>query len=168
MSQYEDLRKKFDGTLKSVPPEVEGEILDHYADAENLQAFCGEYDIPPEIVRVVLEQPDLLQRALDRQRGALTLQFVSKVLPAAMKKAAGGDTGAIQAAKLVADAIGVNEGRPVGRPPKSADKPESGESLESRLRKVADIPSGEAPKRTTPRRTASANPRSKPSLRRKK
>jgi hypothetical protein len=160
VSQYEDLQKAFDGTIESVPPEIEAEILDHYADADDLQAFCGEHDIPADLVRVVLEQPDLMQKALDRQRGVLTLQYVSKVLPAAMKKAAEGDTGAIQAAKLVADAIGAHEGRPVGRPPKKQDEQASGPSLEDQLKAIKQTessrPKAKRPQPVKPKRSGKA------------
>lgn len=139
MSQYEKLLKKFDGTIESVPPEIEAQIIDLYAEEGSIQALEGKYDVPAELIRCVLEQPDLMRKALDRRRGEFTLRFVNKVLPAALTKAASGETGAIQAAKLVADAIGAVEGRPIGRPKKS--QPESGPSLEDELRGIAETTS---------------------------
>jgi hypothetical protein len=132
-SKYTKLLKKFDGTLKTVPIEIREEVMDHFAEAGNIQAMEGSHDIPAEIVRVVLEQPDLMQQALQRRAGEFTLQFVNGVLPAAIAKAASGETGSIQAAKLVAQVIGAVEGRSSTGRPKSTGEEEREPGLEEKL-----------------------------------
>lgn len=132
MGKYEELLKKFDGTLKSIPREIEEEVIDLYADSGNAQALEGEHDIPIEMIRVVLEQPDLMQKALARRSGEFALKFVNSVLPAAIAKAASGETGSIQAAKLVAQVIGADGRGTIGRPRKEAEE-ESGPGLEEKL-----------------------------------
>lgn len=121
LSKYDKLMKTFDGTLKTVPIEIREEVIDHLAESGDIQVMEGKYDIPAEIIRVVLEQPDLMQQALRRRAGMYGLQFVNNVLPAAIAKAASGETGSIQAAKLVADVIGAVERGSSGRPKKEAE-----------------------------------------------
>jgi hypothetical protein len=137
LGKYERLLQKFDGTLESVPAEVEEEVLDLYAETGSIQALEAKYDIPVEIIRVVLDQPGLFQKALDRKRGVLSLDFVSKVLPAAMDRAASGESGSIMAAKLVAQVIGAVEGRSPGRPKAKGDE-DGGLSVEERLQRAHD------------------------------
>ena len=137
MGKYEDLLKNFDGTLASVPQAIEEEIIDLYAETGGIQALEGQYDIPAEMIRVVLEQPDLMQKALARRAGEFGLRFVNEVLPAAIAKAASSETGSIQAAKLVADVIGAPKGRgSVGRPKSDAEEA-SGPGLEEKLTAIA-------------------------------
>ena len=131
MGKYESLLKSFDGTLSSVPPEIEGEIIDLFAETGSIQAMEGQYDIPAAIVRVVLEQPELMKKALARRAGEFSLQFVNQVLPAAMAKAASGETGSVQAAKLVAQVIGADGRGSIGRPKKNEESSEPG--LEEKL-----------------------------------
>ena len=80
------------------------------------------------------------------------MKFVSEVLPAAIAKAASGETGSVQAAKLVAEVIGATgkKGGPVGRPP-NEEKPESGPTLEEKLTKLT--------KQATPTKKAKARPK---------
>jgi hypothetical protein len=154
MGKYEDLLKTFDGTLASVPQVIEEEIIDLYAESGNAEALEGQHDIPIEMIRVVLEQPDLMQKALARRAGGYALQFVNEVLPAVIAKAASGETGSIQAAKLVADVIGATKGRgSVGRP-KGDPEEESGPGLEEKLTAIAQATTskkGKARSRLTPK-----------------
>ena len=136
MSKYEILLKAFDGTIESVPQDIQDLVLDNYSDKSSLEELGGEFDIPGELIRVVLEQPDLMQKALARQKGHMALRFVNQVLPAVIDKAAEGGTGSIMAAKLVADVIGVAEGRSPGRPPKPKDETESVPGLEEKLKAI--------------------------------
>lgn len=131
--KFETLLAQFDGTIDSVPPEVQGLIMDKYSDESSLEELGGKYNIPAEITRVVLEQPDLMQKALERQKGHMALRFVNQVLPAVITKAAAGGSGSIMAAKLVADVIGAVEGRSVGRPKQPKEGTESGPGLEAKL-----------------------------------
>lgn len=134
MAKYATLLKNFDGTLKSIPIAVREEVIDHLAETGDIQAMEGKHNIPAELIRVVLEQPDLMQQALKRKAGLYGLQFVNEVLPAAIAKAASGETGSIQAAKLVADVIGAT-GR--GSSGSSKDKePEREPGLEEKLTKL--------------------------------
>ena len=132
MGKYEDLLKTFDGTLASVDENIQEEVMDLYADSGDAQALEGQHDIPIEIIRVVLEQPDLMQKALARRAGEFALKFVNQVLPAAIVKAASGETGSIQAAKLVAQVIGADGRGSVGRS-KKEERTESEPGLEEKL-----------------------------------
>lgn len=161
MGKYDDLVKKFDGTLASVPPEIEEEVLDLYAEAGSIQALEGQHDIPAEIIRVVLEQPGLMSKALARRAGGFALQFVNQVLPSVIAKAAEGGSGAVQAAKLVADVIGATERRSVGRPKKQVEE-ESGASLEARLTQLAQKQAKSTPTPSGSKSTGKARSRLTP------
>jgi len=133
-NKYDKLLKSFDGTLESVPPEIEAEVIDLFADAGSIQALEGKHNIPAEIITVVLEQPGLMQKALARRAGEFALRFVNEVLPAAITKAATGESGSIQAAKLVEKILNPAEGRSPGRPTKPETEREPG--LEEKLTKL--------------------------------
>ena len=135
MNKYDRLLKQFDGSLESVPQEIEAEVIDLYAEAGSIQALEGKHNIPAEIITVVLEQPGLMQKALARRAGEFALRFVNEVLPAAITKAASGETGSIQAAKLVEKILSpAAERGPIGRPKTIEEEREPG--LEEKLTKL--------------------------------
>lgn len=158
MGKYEDLLKTFDGTLASVDENIQEEVMDLYADSGDAQALEGQHDIPIEIIRVVLEQPDLMQKALARRAGEFALKFVNQVLPAAIVKAASGETGSIQAAKLVAQVIGADGRGSVGRPSKrkeEASEPGLEEKLTALTQATPSKPQRKARSRLTPKKGGS-------------
>jgi len=133
---YEQLLKDFDGSIDSIPTSVQNIIIDRHAESGSIEALEAQYDIPAEMIRVVLAQPDLMQKALARRKGEFALRFVNEVLPAAMSKAASGETGSIQAAKLVASVIGAVEGRS-SRPTKK--QTEGAGTLEEKLTAITQV-----------------------------
>jgi hypothetical protein len=152
--KYDKLLASFDGTIESVPTEIEEEVIDLYAEAGSIQALEGEHDIPAEIIEAVLTQPGLMQKALARRAGEFALRFVNEVLPAAITKAASGETGSIQAAKLVEKVLNPpQKGGPSGRPKTVEEEREPG--LEEKLTKLTQAtpkPKAKAPARLKPRK----------------
>ena len=102
---------------KYTPQELENRVVDAYSIEGEVMATAIRLNVDPKLVRGVLESPKLAEKLLARRRGALTLDFFDKVIPALIKKASDPKaTGSQAAATTILKLTGLDAKGPVGRP----------------------------------------------------
>lgn len=117
---------------------IEQAIIDAYVQTRSIPETAFLAGVSEEMVEELLADPNLLTKLMARRRGELTVEFVSDVIPQMMRTAASKDKGAVTAAKLVADVLGLATKRPPGRPRNPKSETASQDSIEAALRKLND------------------------------